>query len=129
MTQFISAATLMVPDYDAALEFYVGALDFDLVDDTQLSPTKRWVLVRPKGARETCLLLAKAEGEIQTASIGTQAGGRVFLFLTTDNFARDHASMLSRGVEFLESPRHETYGTVAIFQDPFGNRWDLIEPS
>ncbi len=123
----LSAVTLVVPDYDAALAYYVGVMGFELVDDSKISETKRWILVRPPGARETCLLLAKAEGEDQQAAIGNQTGGRVFLFLATDSFARDHAALVSRGVTFLEEPRHEDYGTVAVFRDDFGNLWDLIE--
>ena len=128
-TQFISAVTVLVPDYDAGIAFYVGALGFALVEDRALSPTKRWVLVAPPGAREARLLLAKAEGPLQAARIGDQTGGRVALFLTTDDFARDHAAMLARGVKFRESPRVEPFGTVAVFEDPFGNAWDLIQPA
>jgi len=128
MPQRISAITLLVPDYDAGIAFYVHKLGFTLISDTQLSANKRWVLVAPPGVRETRLLLAKAEGEAQIARIGNQTGGRVALFLTTDNFAHDHAAMLAAGVEFLEAPRTESYGTVAVFRDPFGNSWDLIEP-
>lgn len=129
MTQYISAVTLLVPDYDAGLAFYVGQMGFELVDDFQLSDSKRWVRVRPPGGGETCLLLAKAEGKAQADAIGLQAGGRVAFFLSTDNFARDHARLLQHGVEFLEQPRRESYGIVAVFRDPFGNRWDLIEPA
>lgn len=128
MSNFISAVTLVVPDYDQAIAFYCDVLGFELVEDTQLSPTKRWVLVAPKGAKETRILLAKAEGPAQQAAIGNQAGGRVSFFLTTDDIARDHAQMLANGVNFLEQPRHESYATVAVFQDPFGNQWDLLEP-
>lgn len=128
MRCFISAVTLVVPDYDQAIAFYRDVLGFELVEDTQLSPTKRWVLVAPKGAKETRILLAKADGPPQEAAIGNQAGGRVGFFLTTDDFARDHAAMLANGVNFLEQPRHEPYATVAVFQDPFGNQWDLLEP-
>lgn len=128
MKQFISAVSLVVPDYDQAIDFYVGQLGFELVEDTRLSPTKRWVTVAPPGSEETRLLLAKADGETQTASIGNQTGGRVFLFLTTDNFARDFSHYQKLGVSFLETPRREAYGSVVVFEDPFGNRWDLIEP-
>jgi catechol 2,3-dioxygenase-like lactoylglutathione lyase family enzyme len=127
MAQMLSAVTLVVPDYDAALAYYVGVMGFELVDDSKISETKRWILVRPPGARETCLLLAKADGEDQQAAIGNQTGGRVFLFLATDSFSRDHAALISRGVTFLEEPRHEAYGTVAVFRDAFGNLWDLIQ--
>jgi len=129
MTQAISAATLVVPEYEAALAFYVGQLGFELVEDRGLSPGKRWVRVRPTGAGGTCLLLAKADDARQTASIGSQTGGRVAFFLTTDDFDRDHSRFLQAGVEFLEQPRHEPYGIVALFRDPFGNLWDLIEPA
>ncbi|MEO1552780.1 MAG: VOC family protein [Pseudomonadota bacterium] len=127
MTQTIASFTLVVPDYDDAIAFYVDRLGFTLVEDTQLSETKRWVRVAPRGA-ETALLLAKADGPSQEASIGNQTGGRVGFFLHTDDFARDHAAMLDKGVTFREAPRHEVYGTVAVFEDPFGNLWDLIEP-
>lgn len=127
MTQTIASQTLLVPDYDAGIAFYVGALGFDLLEDTQLSETKRWVRVAPKGA-ETALLLAQADGAAQEAAIGNQTGGRVGFFLHTDDFERDHAAMLAKGVTFREAPRYEAYGTVAVFEDPFGNLWDLIEP-
>ncbi|MEP3431314.1 MAG: VOC family protein [Roseibium sp.] len=129
MKQIISAITLVVPDYDQGLVFYVDFLDFDLIEDTHLSPAKRWVLVAPKGSTETRILLAKADGPDQTAAIGNQTGGRVALFLTTDDFDRDYESMTGKGVQFLEAPRSEPYGKVAVFQDPFGNKWDLIEPA
>jgi catechol 2,3-dioxygenase-like lactoylglutathione lyase family enzyme len=127
MKQIIAHVALVVPDYDVALAFYCGSLGFDLVEDTELGDGKRWVLVRPKGATETALLLAKAEGERQRAAIGNQTGGRVGFFLFTDDFARDYAVMLGAGVAFLEEPRQEAYGTVAVFTDPFGNRWDLLQ--
>ena len=124
----VTAITLVVPDYDSAIDFYVGTLGFELREDTKLGETKRWVRVAPPGA-ETALLLAKADGLSQEAAIGNQTGGRVGFFLETDDFARDHAAMLAKGVDFKEPPRHETYGTVAVFQDPFGNKWDLIQPA
>lgn len=127
MTQTIASFTLVVPDYDDAIAFYVDRLGFTLVEDTRLSDAKRWVRVAPPGA-ETALLLAKADSPAQEASIGNQTGGRVGFFLHTDDFARDHAAMLDKGVTFREDPRHEVYGTVAVFEDPFGNLWDLIEP-
>ena len=127
MTQLIANITLVVSDYDEAIAFYVDALGFELLEDTQLSDMKRWVRVAPPGA-ETALLLAKADGPEQAAAIGNQTGGRGGFFLHTDDFARDHAAMLSKGVKFREEPRHESYGTVAVFEDPFGNLWDLIEP-
>lgn len=127
MKRFVATVTLVVDDYDEAIAFYTGALGFELLDDTDLGGGKRWVRVAPRGA-ETALLLAQADGETQRASIGHQTGGRVGFFLHTDDFARDHASMLAHGVCFLESPRHEPYGTVAVFEDLCGNRWDLLEP-
>ena len=127
MTQAIASVTLVVPDYDAAIAFYVDSLGFTLIEDTKLSETKRWVRVAPPGA-ETALLLAKADGPDQEAAIGNQTGGRVGFFLHTDDFARDHAAMISKGVTFRDAPRYEAYGTVAVFADPFGNLWDLIEP-
>ena len=127
MTQTIASVTLVVPDYDAGIDFYVGKLGFELIEDTALSAAKRWVRVAPKGA-QTALLLAKADGSEQDAAIGNQTGGRVGFFLHTDDFARDHGSMLEKGVTFREAPRYEAYGTVAVFEDPFGNLWDLIEP-
>lgn len=128
MKQHIGAIALVVPDYDDALAFYVGVLDFDLIEDTRLGEAKRWVLVAPKGSTETRLLLARADGPDQTATIGNQTGGRVFLFLTTDDFDRDFDKMQASGVLFLEAPRTEAYGKVAVFRDPFGNKWDLIQP-
>jgi catechol 2,3-dioxygenase-like lactoylglutathione lyase family enzyme len=127
VTQTIAIVTLIVPDYDAGIEFYVGTLGFDLLEDTPRSPTKRWVRVAPKGA-QTALLLATADGEAQTAAIGNQTGGRVGFFLHTDDFARDYDAMKAKGVIFREDPRHEPYGSVVVFQDPWGNLWDLIEP-
>jgi len=127
MKQLISAVTIVVTSYDEALEFFVGTLGFDLIEDTRLSANKRWVLVAPKGATETRLLLAEAANDDQRAAIGMQTGGRVFLFLQTDDFYRDYAVYLSKGVEFQEKPRNEEYGTVAVFRDPFGNLWDLVE--
>ncbi|MEI3850608.1 MULTISPECIES: VOC family protein [Ensifer] len=129
MRQTIARIALVVPDYDAGIAFYCGKLGFDLVEDTRLDDSKRWVVVRPRGAVETSLLLAKADGERQQAAIGNQTGGRVGFFLFTDDFARDHAAMLAEGVAFLEAPRHEPYGVVAVFSDPFGNHWDLLQPA
>ncbi|ASY54999.1 VOC family protein [Sinorhizobium sp. CCBAU 05631] len=129
MRQTIARVAILVPDYVEGIAFYCGRLGFDLIEDTDLGGGKRWVLVRPKGATETALLIAKAEGDRQKAAIGNQTGGRVGFFLFTDDFARDHAMMLAAGVEFLETPRHEAYGIVAVFTDPFGNRWDLLQPA
>jgi catechol 2,3-dioxygenase-like lactoylglutathione lyase family enzyme len=122
----ITALALVVPDYDSALAFYVGKLGFRLTEDIPQGP-KRWVTVEPPGGGPR-LLLAKAEGPRQSAAIGNQTGGRVFLFLATDDFARDHAAFTAAGVVFEEAPRHEAYGTVAVWRDPFGNLWDLIGP-
>jgi catechol 2,3-dioxygenase-like lactoylglutathione lyase family enzyme len=122
----ISALALVVPDYEAAIAFYVGKLGFRLTEDIDMGP-KRWVTVEPPGGG-TRLVLARAEGPDQQAAIGKQAGGRVFLFLQTDDFARDHAAMRAAGVTFEEEPRYEPYGSVAVWRDPFGNRWDLIGP-
>lgn len=122
----LSLVAVLVPDYDAGLSFYVGTLGFRLVDDIDQG-RKRWVVVEPPGGG--CrLLLARAEGAAQEAAIGNQTGGRVGFFLQTDDFGRDHAAMLAAGVTFEEAPRHEPYGRVAVWRDPFGNRWDLIGP-
>lgn len=123
----IGALTLLVRDYDEAIAWYRDRAGFTLVSDTHLGGGKRWVLMAPMGAMETRLLLAQAVGEEQEAQIGHQAGGRVFLFLHTDDFARDHAAMTAAGVQFLEEPRHEAYGSVAVFQDLYGNKWDLLQ--
>lgn len=128
MALSISAVTIVVPDYDDAIGFYVGVLGFELIEDTYISAQKRLVQVSPPGAAGTRLLLARAAGDEQVKAIGNQTGGRVFLFLSTDDFNRDHCAMTDRGVEFLEQPRHEPYGIVAVFRDPFGNKWDLIQP-
>ena len=120
----ITTVAVVVRDYDEAIAFYVGVLGLDLIEDTVLSAPKRWVVVgRAGGAR---LLLARAVTPDQEAHIGNQTGGRVFLFMETDNFARDHAAYVAKGVRFVEGPRNETYGTVAVFEDLYGNRWDLI---
>ncbi|HEY4165708.1 MAG TPA: VOC family protein [Reyranella sp.] len=123
----IATIALVVPDYDAAIAFYTGKLGFALLADTDMGGGKRWVLVAPPGGGAR-LLLAKADGGRQAAAIGNQTGGRVGFFLETDDFARDFAAFSAAGVTFLEAPRHEVYGSVAVFQDPFGNKWDLIEP-
>ncbi|GGE41367.1 extradiol dioxygenase [Primorskyibacter flagellatus] len=126
MSARLHAVALVVPDYDNAIAFYTGPLDFDLMQDTDLGNGKRWVLVRPKGG-DTALLLARAVNDDQRAAIGNQTGSRVGFFLHTDDFASDHARMTAAGVTFEEPPRHEPYGTVAVFRDPFGNRWDLLQ--
>lgn len=119
--------TLVVPDYDEAISYYCGVLGFELVEDTTLGPAKRWVIVRPRGSTSSALLLARARSGEQRARVGDQAGGRVLLFLETDDFAADHARYTGAGVRFVEPPRTEPYGTVAVFEDLFGNRWDLIQ--
>jgi catechol 2,3-dioxygenase-like lactoylglutathione lyase family enzyme len=118
--------TLVVPDYDEAIAFYCGAMGFELVEDTTLSATKRWVVVSP-GAGGAHLLLAKAADEFQRNAIGHQAGGRVAFFLESDDFPADYARLFAAGVEYLEDPRLESYGAVVVFRDPFGNTWDLIQ--
>lgn len=127
MTQHINAVALVVGDYDEAIAWYTGALGFDLIEDTDLGNGKRWVLVRPPGAGGTCLLLARAATPQQVSRIGDQTGGRVFLFLHTDDFWRDYHAMRERGVVFMEAPRQEAYGMVVVFADLYGNRWDLLE--
>ena len=130
MNRRLALVTLVVPDYDAAIAFYVGSLGFDLLSDADLGGGKRWVTVAPPGTRGGAgFLLARADGEDQSRAIGCQTGGRVAFFLETDDFARDHAAMLAQGVTFEEPPRHERYGTVAVWRDPWGNRWDLLEPA
>ena len=127
MKQSIAHIALVVGDYDEAIKFYTEKLNFTLVEDTVQSATKRWVLVAPKGSEECCLLLAKAVGEDQRSRIGNQTGGRVFLFLKTDDFWRDYKNMLSQGIKFVREPKNEEYGTVAVFADLYGNLWDLVE--
>jgi catechol 2,3-dioxygenase-like lactoylglutathione lyase family enzyme len=122
----LQAVTLVVPDYDTGIAFFVGKLGFDLVEDTPRGEGKRWVLVAPKGG-ETRLLIAQAKGPSQASAIGNQTAGRVGFFLETDDFGRDHAAFIAKGVTFMEAPRREDYGTVAVFQDDFGNLWDLIQ--
>jgi catechol 2,3-dioxygenase-like lactoylglutathione lyase family enzyme len=126
MPQQLSLVTVLVDDYDEAIAFYAGKLGFNLSEDKAMAPDKRWVVVTPKGGG-TGLLLAKAASGRQIAAVGNQTGGRVFLFLETDDFARDHAAFVARGVRFLETRRDEPYGQVAVFEDIYGNRWDLIE--
>jgi catechol 2,3-dioxygenase-like lactoylglutathione lyase family enzyme len=128
MKQFIAQLALVVRDYDEAIAFYTQKLNFRLVEDTILSESKRWVRVAPPGSTECGLLLAKAANEEQRATIGNQTGGRVFLFLYTDNFKRDYRQMKLNGIEFVRDPITESYGTVAVFKDLYGNLWDLVEP-
>ena len=125
MSSSLATITLLVRDYDEAISWFKAALDFDLIENTDMGGGKRWVLVDAGGIR---LLLAKADGPEQLAAIGNAAGGRVAFFLNTDNFARDHGRMLAAGVKFREAPRFEPYGTVAVFEDLYGNGWDLIQP-
>lgn len=131
MAAHLGALSLLVRDYDEAIGWYRDKLGFTLLEDTDLGGGKRWVRMAPPGtdpaSGQTCLLLARASGPEQEAAIGHQAGGRVFLFLHTDDFARDHAAMQAAGVRFLEAPRHEAYGSVAVFADLYGNKWDLLE--
>ncbi|MFF7762211.1 MULTISPECIES: VOC family protein [Streptomyces] len=126
----VALVTLVVDDYDEAIRFYTEALGFRLVEDTPRPDGSRWVVVRPDAHEGgTDLLLARAKDEDQRGRVGDQTGGRVGFFLHTDDFARDHARMLAAGVTFLEEPRHEPYGSVAVFQDLYGNRWDLLQPA
>ena len=129
MKQKIAHIALIVDDYDKAIEFYIKKLNFTLVVDKVLSDAKRWVLIAPKGSTEFCLLLAKAANDEQKSRIGNQTGGRVFLFLYTDNFQRDYQNLLDKGINIVRKPIKEDYGTVAVFEDLYGNLWDLLEPS
>ncbi len=129
MSRRLGAISLLVRDYDEAIAWYGRCLGFELIEDTALGDGKRWVLLAPERAASTPLLLAQAATPEQRLRIGDQAGGRVFLFLHTDDFARDHARMTAQGVRFLEAPRHEAYGSVAVFADLYGNKWDLLEPA
>ncbi|GAA4410389.1 VOC family protein [Nibrella viscosa] len=128
MKQRIVQLSLVVDDYDEAIRFYTQKLKFVLLEDTVLSETKRWVRVAPPGAEECALLLAKAATEQQQTRVGNQTGGRVFLFLHTDDFWRDYQNLLANGVQIVREPSEEPYGTVAVFADLYGNLWDLIEP-
>jgi lactoylglutathione lyase len=127
MNPRIGYVSVLVRDYDEAISFYTATLGFELIEDTVLSPEKRWVLVAPPGASGCALLLAHAQGPAQESAVGHQAGGRVFLFLHTDDFWRDYRNFSARGVRFSEIPRTESYGTVAVFEDLYGNRWDLLQ--
>jgi len=129
MKQRIAHIAIVVNDYDEAIKFYTEKLHFDMVEDTQLSETKRWVLVRPKGSNECCLLLAKAANDEQRSRVGNQTGGRVFLFLHTDNFERDYQNLLDHQIDIVRQPQREEYGTVAVFKDLYGNLWDMIGPN
>ena len=127
MAQHIGAVALLVRDYDEAKAYYAGVLGFEVVEDTDMGGGKRWLVVTPPGSAETRLLLARAVTPEQQARVGDQTGGRVFLFLHTDDFRRDFAALKSRGVRFCEAPREEPYGAVAVFEDIYGNRWDLLQ--
>ncbi len=129
MKQRIAHITLVVKDYDEAIQFYTGKLDFELLEDTKIDELKRWVVLSPLGAKECCLVLARASNEKQLASVGNQTGGRVFLFLFTDDFRRDYNKMIEKGIRFVVPPKKEPYGQVAVFEDLYGNKWDLLEPN
>lgn len=127
MRQHIGYISLLVRDYNEAISYFVGVLGFELVEDTHLGDDKRWVLIAPSGSQGTRIVLARAVTPDQMQQVGDQAGGRVFLFLQTDDFRRDYEAYCSKGVVFREEPRAESYGTVAVFEDLYGNRWDLLQ--
>jgi catechol 2,3-dioxygenase-like lactoylglutathione lyase family enzyme len=129
MNQRLGYITVLIDDYDEAINFYINKLNFILIEDSVISETKRWVLVRPSGENSCCLLLAKAANDLQKSMIGNQTGGRVFLFLFTNNFDRDFKNLIDNGITIEREPVFEKYGTVAVFKDIYGNLWDLIEPS
>ncbi len=129
MNQRIAHVALVVKDYDEAIEFYTEKLDFKLIEDTRIDDDKRWVMIAPTVAKECCILLAKATNQRQTESIGNQTGGRVGFFLFTDDFWRDYSKMTEREINFVRPPQTFEYGTVAVFEDLYGNMWDLIEPN
>lgn len=129
MKQRIAHIALVVKDYDEAIEFYTKKLDFVLLEDTKIDENKRWVMVAPPGAKECCLLLARAANEKQQNSVGNQTGGRVGFFLFTDDFERDYTKMIDRKIKFIRPKTQFEYGTVAVFEDLYGNLWDLIEPN
>jgi catechol 2,3-dioxygenase-like lactoylglutathione lyase family enzyme len=129
MNQRLGYITVLVDDYDEAIDFYINKLNFILIEDSVISETKRWVLVRPSGENSCCLLLAKAANDLQKNMIGNQTGGRVFLFLFTDNFDRYFKNLIDNGITIEREPVVEKYGTIAVFKDIYGNLWDLIEPS
>ncbi len=130
MSQYIAQIAIVVRDYDEAIQYYTTILNFELIEDTTLSDTKRWVVVQPKGNNNGCkLLLAKAATPIQEQAIGNQTGGRVFLFLYTDDFDRDYQNYTKKGVVFVRPPVIEAYGKVSVFKDLYGNLWDLIQPN
>ena len=129
MNRAITRIALVVRDYDEAIAYYAGSLGFELREDTDMGNGKRWVVVAPVGGAGASLLLARAANPEQASRIGNQTGGRVFLFLHTDDFWRDYTLMKERGVRFIEEPRRETYGTVVVFDDLYGNRWDMVQPA
>ncbi|GAA3946197.1 VOC family protein [Hymenobacter algoricola] len=129
MLTHLGALSLLVRDYDEALTYYIGKLGFILLEDTDQGGGRRWVVIAPAPAAATRLVLARADTPEQEAAVGSQGGGRVWLFLHTDDFAHDYARLRARGVEFVEEPRHESYGSVVVFRDLYGNKWDLLEPS
>ena len=129
MTQSLAAIAFLAPDYDSAIAWFRDALGFILLADTPMEPGKRWIVVAPPGEAGARIVIAEARGERQRAAIGEAAGGRVGYFLETDDFARDHAAMQARGVQFLEAPRHEPYAIVAVLADPWGGKWDLLQPT
>jgi catechol 2,3-dioxygenase-like lactoylglutathione lyase family enzyme len=128
MNQRLAYITLLVKDYDEAIEFFTGKLGFTLIEDTPVSESKRWVVISPPASSGCNILLAKAVGEEQQSRVGNQTGGRVFLFLYTDDFDRDYQNLIDEGIAIVREPRVETYGKVAVFSDLYGNLWDLIEP-
>lgn len=128
MKQKIANISLLVSDYDEAIDFYTRKLHFELLEDTSLSEIKRWVLIRPPGDGNCCLLLAKAANKEQEMAVGNQSGGRVFLFLHTDNFERDYQNLIKNKIQIFREPSEEIYGKVAVFLDLYGNKWDLVEP-
>lgn len=127
MNRNLAHISVLVHDYDEAIAFYTQRLDFELISDEKLNDTKRWVLVKPKGEGNCSILLAKADGDVQKTFIGNQAGGRVFLFLTTDNFDRDYLNLKNHNVKIVRGPFDEDYGRVLVFEDLYGNKWDLIQ--
>jgi catechol 2,3-dioxygenase-like lactoylglutathione lyase family enzyme len=129
MNQMLARIALVVKDYDEAIDFYVSKLGFTLVEDSKLSPVKRWVVVAPRNSAGCCLLLAKAASEEQLSRVGNQTGGRVFLFLYTDDFENDYQHLQERGITIVRQPAEEPYGKVAVFADLYGNLWDLIQPT
>lgn len=128
MDQRLVSLALVVPNYDEAIDYFTQTLNFDLIENINMGNGKRWVVVKPHGMGGCSILLARAVNEEQNSRIGDQTGGRVFLFLHTDDFWRDYNRMVGKGVTFTEQPREETYGTVVVFKDIFGNKWDLIQP-